>query len=74
METEYAAARVTSKGQITVPKSIRDQLDLTTGDSAGFDVRGSEVVIRRLPRVEREWATSVQTTLAEWQDDLDDEL
>jgi antitoxin PrlF len=36
-------ATITSKGQVTIPKRIRDDLGLTTGDHVGFvaDGRGS---------------------------------
>lgn len=30
-------ARVTSKGQITIPKEIRERLGITTGDSLEFE-------------------------------------
>lgn len=39
-------ARVTSQGQITIPKAVRDAMDLTPGDEVEFDV-GPEVVVRR---------------------------
>ncbi|MCU7937443.1 MAG: AbrB/MazE/SpoVT family DNA-binding domain-containing protein [Candidatus Thiodiazotropha sp. (ex Dulcina madagascariensis)] len=31
-----SAATITSKGQITIPKEIRDSLDLHTGDKINF--------------------------------------
>lgn len=36
-------ATVTSKGQVTIPKRVRDELGLATGDHVGFlaDGRGS---------------------------------
>ena len=40
-------ATVTSKGQITIPKSVRDSLHLHTGDRLEFVVRdASEAVLR----------------------------
>lgn len=39
---------VTSKGRITIPKRIRDALDLTPGSLVDFAVNGTgEVVIRK---------------------------
>ena len=39
-------ARVTSKGQITVPQEIRNRLGLATGDRVEFVVEGERTVIR----------------------------
>lgn len=40
------------KGRITIPKSIRDQLNLTAGDHVDIDVEDGAVVIRS--RISRE--------------------
>ncbi|HUO85424.1 MAG TPA: type II toxin-antitoxin system PrlF family antitoxin [Thermoanaerobaculia bacterium] len=41
-----AKATMTSKGQVTVPKEIRDHLGLESGDRLSFEIReGGEVVI-----------------------------
>ncbi len=43
------ATTLTSKGQVTIPKQIRDALNLTPGSSVEFAVnRDSEVVIHRV--------------------------
>ncbi len=44
-----AAARVTSKGQVTVPKSVRDALGIDAGDALVFRVEGDRAVIARTP-------------------------
>ena len=41
------AARLTSKGQITLPKAIRDALGLHEGDRVVFRVEGSYAVLAR---------------------------
>ncbi len=38
-------ARLTSKGQITVPKVIRDRLGIQPGDDLLFDIRGNRVEV-----------------------------
>lgn len=40
-------ATLTSKGQITLPKSIRQALGADTGSKLSFELRGSEVVVTR---------------------------
>ena len=41
------AAKVSSKGQITVPKAVRDALGLAEGDDVVFRVEGKRAVLAR---------------------------
>lgn len=41
------AARLTSKGQITIPKSVRDQLELAPGDQVVFRLEGARAILAR---------------------------
>ena len=41
------AARVTSKGRVTVPKPVRDALGIEEGDEVVFRVEGSRAVMAR---------------------------
>ncbi|ACL73942.1 MAG: type II toxin-antitoxin system PrlF family antitoxin [Pseudomonadota bacterium] len=43
----HELATLTSKGQITLPKSIRQALGVTTGGKVAFELRGGEVVVTR---------------------------
>jgi antitoxin PrlF len=44
-----ATAKLTSKGQLTVPKVVRDLLDLREGDEVLFRVESSRAVIAKTP-------------------------
>lgn len=44
-----AAAKVTSKGQVTVPKVVRDALGIAAGDEVVFRVEGNRAVLARTP-------------------------
>jgi antitoxin PrlF len=44
-----AAAKVTSKGQVTLPKVVRDALGIKEGDEIIFRVEGSRAVLARTP-------------------------
>ena len=44
-----AAAKVTSKGQVTVPKAVREALGIKEGDELVFRVEGNRAVLARTP-------------------------
>ena len=44
-----AAAKVTSKGQVTVPKAVREALGIKEGDEVIFRVEGNRAVLARTP-------------------------
>jgi antitoxin PrlF len=50
----HEIATVTSKGQITLPKPIRQALGIAVGGKVAFDLRGSEVVVTRADHEEHE--------------------
>lgn len=43
------AAKMSSKGQITVPKVVRDALGIGEGDNVVFRVEGNRAVLARTP-------------------------
>ena len=45
-----AAAKVTSKGQVTIPKAVRDALGLKVGDEVIFRVEGNRAARASTPR------------------------
>jgi len=44
-------AKITSKGQVTIPKSVRDALELHEGDELLFRVERSRAVIAKTPNL-----------------------
>lgn len=40
-----ATAKITAKGQVTLPKSVRDALGVREGDTVLFRVEGSHAVV-----------------------------
>lgn len=64
-------ATVTSKGQVTIPKRIRDRLDLDEGTEIEFVLKddGTVVVERKKPAMDR--LRDVQRTLSKRDVDLD---
>lgn len=67
-------ATMTSKGQVTVPRSVRETLGLQQGDPILFEERDGIVIMRKRPRPDPVWDANVSATLTEWEDGLDDDL
>jgi AbrB family looped-hinge helix DNA binding protein len=56
-------ARMTSKGQVTIPSAVRRALALETGDSVVFRVEGGRAVLARTPDL-LELAGSIEVPVA----------
>ena len=67
-------AIVSSKGQITLPQTVRQTLGLHQGDPVLFEEKDGVVVLRKRPKVDATWAAGLAATLSEWEDNLDDDL
>ena len=39
--------KVTSKGQVTIPKAVRERYDIEEGDYLVFDSRDGEIIVRK---------------------------
>ena len=48
MPVIHEVATITAKGQITLPKPIRQALGVGYGGKVAFDLRGSQVVVTRV--------------------------
>ena len=59
-------AKITSKGQMTVPKKVREAARLKTGDVVAFDVEGDQIFMRKLTPGGDEYVKAVERTLTEW--------
>lgn len=51
MPAIHEITTLTSKGQVTQPKSVRQLLGLDTGSKIAFDVRGGEIVVSRVETI-----------------------
>lgn len=50
-------ATISSKGQIAIPKAVRQRLNLKAGTEISIDVQGEALVMRRLVRNFPDWHT-----------------
>jgi antitoxin PrlF len=49
-KSSMSYSTLTRKGQVTIPKSLRDQLGLNLGDRISFQLRGEEIVLKPVHR------------------------
>jgi antitoxin PrlF len=60
-------ARITSKGQTTIPKEVRAALAVGSGDSLVWDIRpDGRVEVRRAQPMDLEFHRALEGTLGEW--------
>lgn len=66
-------SRVSSKGQVTLPKQVRDAIGVGPGDVVTYDVSKGVVTLRRLDPLDLAFHAAVESTLDEWSSEEDDE-
>ena len=67
-------SKISSKGQITIPKSVRQILGVKAGDLVSFVVRKGPVSLRPVRSISEEADDSLSSTLSEWNSVQDDEV
>lgn len=67
-------ARITAKGQTTVPRQIREALQLRPGDMIVWEAGPEGVAtVRRVQPLDIEYLRAVEATLSEWTSPADEE-
>jgi antitoxin PrlF len=64
---------LTAKGQVTVPREIREKLRLQPRDVLGYEVEGDAIKVRKIPRLDAAWHRALSHTLDEWNSPEDNE-
>ena len=64
MNTELAT--ITAKGQVTVPKAIREALGLRQGDQLRWDLEDGGVRVRLVSPLDLTYLRGVEAGLQEW--------
>lgn len=69
-----AVAKITAKGQTTIPQDVRAAMRVSAGDLIAWEV-GSDgtATVRRVLPMDIEYLRAVEGTLSEWSGSADDE-
>ena len=69
-----AFAKITAKGQTTIPHDVRAALHVAPGDIITWEV-GSDgtAIVRRVQPLDVEYLRAVEGTLSEWASEADEE-
>jgi AbrB family looped-hinge helix DNA binding protein len=58
--------RLTSRGQTTIPRAVREKLSLKPGDVLVYEFQDDEVRMRKHAPLDVAYLRALQTTLSEW--------
>ena len=66
-------ARITSRGQTTIPKRVRETANLNAGDTLLFEVHSGCLVVRKMSPVDDAYLRGLSHAFDEWNSPEDDE-
>ncbi|MGK7939477.1 MAG: AbrB/MazE/SpoVT family DNA-binding domain-containing protein [Crocosphaera sp.] len=70
---DIAISKLTQKYQATIPRRIREVLDLHKGDSVIFELEDDKVILKKVPPMDWDYLNAVSVTLTEWLSPEDEE-
>ena len=66
-------ARITARGQTTIPKVVREAANLCEGDMLSFEVEGDYLVVRKVAPGRDDYLHGLSKVLGEWVSPEDEE-
>jgi antitoxin PrlF len=69
-----AIAKITAKGQTTIPQDIRTALKVVPGDLLAWEIGADgTAMVRRVQPLDIEYLRAMEATLGEWADAADED-
>lgn len=59
-------ARITARGQTTIPKNIRTMAGLGEGDVIAFEIEGDHLIVRKVVPGRDDYLRGLSEVLSEW--------
>ena len=66
-------AKITSRGQTTIPKRIREAANLREGDVIAFEIEGSHLVVHKVTPSRDDYLQGLFEVMSEWASPEDEE-
>ena len=66
-------SKLSSKGQVTIPASIRAAMNLEPGDFIAYDLNGKIVKLKKVEPFDAAYHAAIAETLEEWTSPEDEE-
>lgn len=66
-------SRVSSKGQVTLPKTVREAIGVRPGDAVAYQVSKGVVTLKRAEPLDVAFHAALERTLEEWASPEDEE-
>jgi AbrB family looped-hinge helix DNA binding protein len=66
-------SRLSPKGQVTIPKKVREQLGLAPNDYIIYEIQEGVAVLRKLEPFDAQYHAALSGTLSEWSSAADEE-
>lgn len=70
---QTAISKLTKKYQATIPKAVREKLDLNAGDIIAFEIDKDIIKLRKASPVDIDFLNALAPTLSEWNSQNDEE-
>ena len=65
-------ARITARGQTTIPKRIREAANLQVGDMLAFELDGNHVMVRKVTPGRDDYLEGLSEVMSEWRSPEDE--
>ena len=70
----FAIAKITAKGQTTIPQNVRAALHVAPGDLVAWEVGADgTAIVRRVQPLDLDYLRALEGTLSEWLGEADEE-
>lgn len=66
-------AKITARGQTTIPKPIREAANLREGDVVSFEIEGNHLLVRKVAPAQDEYLEGLTSIFGEWASPEDEE-